>query len=152
MQTHFGNKMTLKSLFFPVSSRQLPGQRWLKITLRTLHLVGVGGLGGGFLYQVAPEQWLPYWWLAVATGVCLVLIELWSNAIWLLQWAGVAIVVKLLLLASLHLFPQAAIPIFFSVIIISGIISHAPAWIRHGLVFSSRHIPPNQSDSKSNNL
>ncbi|WP_086486632.1 hypothetical protein [Thioflexithrix psekupsensis] len=144
--------MTLKQLLFPASSRQLPGQRWLKITLRTLHLVGVGGLGGGFLYEVAPEQWLPYWGLAVVTGVCLVLIELWSNAIWLLQWAGAAIVFKLFLLASLHFFPQAAIPIFISVIIISGVISHAPAKIRHRLVFSSTHISPSQPDGKDGKL
>jgi hypothetical protein len=143
--------MSIKSLLFPSSPRQLPGQRWLKIILRTLHLVGVGGLGGAFLYSVAPEYWLPYWWLAVITGVCLVLIELWNDAIWLLQWAGLAIVFKLLLLASLHLFPQAGIPVFIGVIIISGIISHAPARIRHRLVFSSVQIPPSHPNSNRTN-
>ena len=52
--------MSLKSLLFPSNSRFFPGQRWANICLRTLHLVGLAGLGGGFLYPAAGEHWRIY--------------------------------------------------------------------------------------------
>ena len=33
---------------FPAESRQFYGQRWLNILLRSVHLLGVAGVGGGY--------------------------------------------------------------------------------------------------------
>ena len=49
--------MHLKQLLFPAESRFLPGQRWVNILLRTLHLIGIAGLGGGFFYPSEGDLW-----------------------------------------------------------------------------------------------
>ena len=61
--------MVLKRLLFPVESRFFPGQRWANISLRTLHLIGVAGLGGGFLYPAEGEGWRLFLDLTIASGV-----------------------------------------------------------------------------------
>ena len=61
--------MSLKYILFPPNSRFFPGQRWANICLRTLHLIGVAGLGGGFLYPAAGEDWRIYLDLVVWAGV-----------------------------------------------------------------------------------
>ena len=52
--------MKTNRILFPRDSRSFSGKRWVNIALRTIHLIGVAGLGGGFLYQSPSEVWLPY--------------------------------------------------------------------------------------------
>ena len=130
--------LRLKRLIFPEQARSLPAQRWLRISLRTLHLIGVSGLGGAFLFEVDPSLWLPYWWLVMISGSLLMLIELWISGIWLLQLAGQAILLKLLLLAAIKWWPAADMVLFIVIIIISGVISHAPARWRHYSIWHRR--------------
>ena len=63
----------------------------MNIALRTLHLIGTAGVGGGFLYQAPRETWLPYLALTVASGFAIMFLEIWANAIWLIHICGVAI-------------------------------------------------------------
>ena len=71
----------------------------------------------------------------------MVLIELWSHCIWLLQVRGLAIMLKLLLLGAAILLPDVADPwLLFMVIMISGIISHAPSRQRYYSPFYGRKI------------
>jgi hypothetical protein len=61
-------------------------------------------------------------------------LEIWCNGIFLIQLRGIAMVVKLLLLAgSLYLNKDPYVMIL--VILISGIISHAPGKVRYYIVF-----------------
>lgn len=116
---------------FPAESRKFPAQRWVNISLRTCHLVGVAGLGGGFLYHAPAPVWMPYLWLAVASGGAMVALQVWSNPIWLLQLRGLAVLGKLALLA---LAAWAGVPrgtVLVAVIVISGVISHAPGSVRY---------------------
>ena len=116
---------------FPEESRYFPGQRWCNIGLRTLHLLGISGLGGGFLYPGLESDWLGYLYLTTFSGIGLTLIFIWSNGIWLLQLRGQAILLKILLLALMPLWPELRLPLFVLVIVISGVISHAPAKVRY---------------------
>ena len=130
----------MKGLLFPAESRIFPGQRWVNIGLRTLHLTGLAGLGGGYLYNAALEFWQPYLYLTLWSGVGLTLVALWSNGIWLVQLRGQAILLKLLLLALIPLWPQFTWQLFVTVIVISGLISHAPAKVRYYSIFHGRWI------------
>ncbi len=134
----------MKELLFPAKSRSFKGQRWANILLRTLHLVGMAGMAGGYLHGLAYAQWAGYFWLTTLSGAALVLIALWSSAIWLCQVRGAAILLKLLLLGLIPIFPQTAGPVFILVILISGIVSHAPAKTRyyslcHGETRDTKH-------------
>ena len=123
--------MPVRSLLFPKKSRLLPGHRWLNIALRSLHLVGITGLGAGFLYSGQSEAWRIYLDITLASGVLLTLLAIWSNAIWLLQLRGQAILLKLLLLVFASYWSAAETPLFILVILISGIIAHAPGNVRY---------------------
>lgn len=125
---------------FPDQSRSLPAQRWIKISLRTLHLMGTAGLGGAYLYSAPAEDWLVYFWLTIATGICMSLLECWSNAIWLLQIRGIAIGVKLLVLLAIGLIEGASLPLFLLVIGISGVVAHAPGSLRYYSPYHGRRL------------
>lgn len=126
-----GNRRSrAKALLFPARSRFFPGQRWVNIALRCGHLVGIAGLAGGFLFGVEAERWLPFWYLTLATGGGLVGLYVYSNAAWLLQLKGMVVVLKVGLLAVAYLFPAWRGALFVAVILLSGLIAHAPGRVR----------------------
>jgi hypothetical protein len=132
--------MTFKTWFFPQESRFLPGQRWLNVIFRTTHLVGLGGLGAGFLYPAVDQSWQLYLYLTLISGVGLSLISIYSNGIWLIQLRGQAVFLKLLLLALISPFPELKAELFILIILISGWIAHAPARVRYYSLYHRRRI------------
>jgi hypothetical protein len=123
--------MNLFRLFFPARNRSFPGKRWTRVVLRTLHLVGTAGVGGGFLYESSREAWMPYLILTAVSGLAIVLLELWSNGIWIIQLRGAAILAKLGLLAGLHGGREWAAAALVASVVVSGLISHAPGEVRY---------------------
>lgn len=122
--------MNYTKILLPQQSRTFTGQRWLSILLRTLHLIGVSGVGAAFLFSVSKDQWQPYMLLTITSGCAMVILEVWSNGIWLIQLRGFSTLLKLLILSLMFVFePQAYI--LFSIIIIAGLMSHAPGNIRY---------------------
>ncbi|MCB1860591.1 MAG: hypothetical protein KDI47_02505 [Gammaproteobacteria bacterium] len=132
--------MHLKQLLFPAESRFLPGQRWVNILLRTLHLIGIAGLGGGFFYPSEGDLWRWFFDLTLWSGIGLAAIAIWNNGIWLIQLRGQAILLKLILLGLMPLFPAVRLPLLLAILIISGVISHAPASVRYYSLFHRRRI------------
>ena len=119
-------------------------KRWIKISLRTLHLLSVAGVGGGVLFGLEKGLWLNYWWLALGTGALMMLIDVISNPIWLVQIRGITVFVKLVLLILMVKFPAWDSALLMLIIIMSSVISHAPGKLRyysvyHRKVISSRY-------------
>lgn len=113
--------------------REIPGNRWLSICLRSLHLVGIV-LTGVALF--APQAEISVHkgsaaLLVLVTGLGLFGIDLWRNARHWQELAGAFIVLKLLLVLAMVLVPSAAQGIFWLLLIASSTISHAPAAFRH---------------------
>lgn len=123
--------MTLYRRLFPVAGRSFACMRWLNIALRTLHLVGVAGLAGAYLYPVPRPLWEPYLWLSVISGGGLVALALYGNAVWLVQMRGLLILLKLLLLGSMLWWPALALESGLGVIVLSAVIAHAPGKLRY---------------------
>lgn len=120
------------SWLFPIDKRDFPGRRWLSITLRTLHLIGIAGLAGAYLFHLPDNQWMPYLWLAVLSGFLMAAMAIYVDGIWLLQLRGQAIFLKLLLLSTVFwLFDEPQTMIYLLVIILSGVVSHAPGKVRY---------------------
>lgn len=132
--------MSLRNALFPLHHRHVPGRRWWMTALRTVHLVGIAGIGGAYLLGNAPPGWQTYLWLTLASGVAMAGLEIWLNGIWLVQLRGIAVFAKLLLLGAIPLFPGSAVPLFILVIVISGVVSHAPASLRHYSVLHGRRV------------
>ena len=128
----------LDRLLFPARPRQFAGERWINIVLRSLHVLGVAGIGGGFLFSLDESQWLPFWHLTVATGAVISLLYIWSSALWLFQLKGASIVLKLVLIGIATVTPSWRAELFALVIILSGLIAHAPGRVR-GHLLLMRH-------------
>ncbi len=122
--------MSLRPRWLPPPPRFLPGQRWMNIALRGLHLVGIAGLAGGFLFGLPEAQWAAYAYLAIATGILLSTLYLWTDARWLAKLKGQAILAKLVLLALALAHPAWRPEAFVLVILLSAFFAHAPDRVR----------------------
>lgn len=116
--------------------RFFPGQRWVHIGLRALHLLGIVGVGAGVMVPGAPAgAWHPYLLLTLVTGAGMILLDLWSDLGWVRQVRGLSVLVKLCLLGLIGLWPEAATGLFVGVLLLSAVVAHAPGWLRHRAVF-----------------
>lgn len=116
-----------------MSSQEI--RRWSKISLRTLHIIAVAGVGGGILFGLDQGQWLHYWWLCVASGALLVLFDALANPVWLIQVRGLAVYIKLVLLLCLWKFPAWDVALLLVIIVLSAVISHAPSKLRYYSIY-----------------
>ena len=130
----------ITSVLFPKQSRIFAGQRWVNILLRTLHLLGMAGVGGGYFYAAVDDAWQGFLYLTLVSGLIMMLLSIWSNGIWLLQLRGHAILLKLLLLLLMLVWPAYQATCLVLVIIISGLIAHAPGDVRYYSIFYRRRI------------
>jgi hypothetical protein len=125
----------------------MAAKRWTKISLRTLHLLSVAGAGGGILFGLEKELWINYWWLALISGALMMLVDIVSNPVWIVQLRGLVVLFKLILLGLLAVYPAWGQFILLAVIIMSGVISHAPGKLRYYSVYHRRVISSSH-DSK----
>lgn len=114
----------------PPPEHFFPYLRWLNIGLRGLHLVGIAGLAGGFLFDLPEARWATYGHLALTTGALLAALYLWTDAGWLLKLKGQAILVKLGLLALAFHLPDWRTALFVLLILFSAVFAHAPDKVR----------------------
>jgi hypothetical protein len=115
-------------------------KRWSKISLRTLHLLAVAGVGGGILFALEKDLWINYWWLALIAGVLMMVMDIAANSVWIVQVRGVVIIFKLILLALLGRYPGWDSFLLAVIIIISAVISHAPGKLRYYSLYHRRVI------------
>jgi hypothetical protein len=117
------------------------GKRWLKISLRTLHLVGFAGVFAGALSNTSQPV---FWGVTIISGLGLLLLDSLSNLVWFIQARALAIYLKAGMLYGLFALPEYAIGWLIAIIVISGVISHAPSSLRyysfvHGRKLTSLH-------------
>jgi hypothetical protein len=125
----------------------MAAKRWTKISLRTLHLLAVAGVGGGILFGLEKDLWINYWWLALVSGGLMMLVDVVSNPVWIVQVRGLTIFLKLVMLGFLAIYPAWDQLILLLVIVLSGVISHAPGKLRYYSVYHGKVITSND-DSK----
>lgn len=123
-----------------LSEAQFWSQRLAKTALRAFHILGIVGAGGGILLQVPQEHWLNYWILAMVTGSILMLWELIRDWRWIIQLKGVLTLAKVGLLCLFIPLSQYKPSIFVTVLLLSVIVSHGPAGLRHYSVVHRRRI------------
>ncbi|HEY5790268.1 MAG TPA: hypothetical protein VIX81_06565 [Gammaproteobacteria bacterium] len=129
-----------RDLLFPPEPRGFPGRRWVNIGLRSVHLLGLAGMGGGWLYAAPLAAWQPYLWLTLASGTAMLLLEVSGTCLWLLQLRGLAVLAKLLLLALAGSRPEWLPGLLVAVIVLSAVFAHAPAGVRYFSPFHGRRI------------
>ncbi len=104
------------------------GKRWLKVTLRTLHLIGLAGVS----VSIATDNVdVVSWTITIISGLALLTLEALSNLIWFVQVRALAIYIKLALLFALFYYPDYSWHFLLLIIILSGLVSHAPSAVRY---------------------
>ncbi|WP_051221983.1 hypothetical protein [Neptunomonas japonica] len=117
---------------FFIQQRSIPAKRWLSIGLRCMHLVGICGLSGAYLFSLPQAEWHGYLLITLVSGGLMVLKEIYLDTIWLLQLRGQVILLKVALFGLAAVFSPKVDPlIFIIIIVVSGIIAHAPGKLRY---------------------
>lgn len=104
-------------------------RRWVAIVLRCAHLAGLVLLGAALLG--APLEPRGGALLTLFSGLALFVAELADTRIRLGELAGLVVLLKLAAAAWMALHPEAAPALFWMVLAVSGLMSHAPRPLRH---------------------
>lgn len=120
--------------------RDFPGQRWVRISVRTWHLLSMAFLLGGFGYGIPLPDLTLALWNTFASGLVFSSMELYATGIWLFQLKGQAVLIKLLLLGFVLASPKNALGFMIVAVIIGGISSHMPGRYRYYSLYHGRVI------------
>ena len=103
-------------------------------------MLAVAGVGGGILFALEKDLWINYWWLALVSGVLMMVMDIAANPVWIVQVRGVVIIIKLILLALMVSYPAWGSFLLIVIIVISTVISHAPGKLRYYSLYHRRVI------------
>jgi hypothetical protein len=112
--------------------RDFPGRRQINLSLRTAHLAGIVLLGAALL---GAGEITTGAWLTLLSGIGMFAGDAWANPGHVRELAGFGVLVKLGLVAVMALFPPVALPVFWGILVISTLLSHAPGSLRHQRLF-----------------
>ena len=112
--------------------RDFPGRRWLNLSLRTAHIAGIVLLGAALL---GAGELPPGAWLTFISGLGMFAGDAWANPAHVREVAGFGVLVKLALVAVMALYPPASLPLFWTILVVSTLLSHAPGNLRHRRLF-----------------
>ncbi|MGF1723961.1 hypothetical protein [Photobacterium nomapromontoriensis] len=126
-------------------------QRLSKTAIRALHILGIAGSAGGILYGIERELWLHWWIMAMVTGLIMVGLEIRQSKLWLIQLKGVLTFVKLGLIGCFFWLPQYKPALFITVLLMSVVIAHGPAGLRHYSLWHRRRIDDKPSKKRQVN-
>jgi len=104
-------------------------RRWLGILLRAAHIAGVALLAAQLMGAGGTAT--AGGWLTLLTGVALLVIELADARVRLDELAGAWVLAKLALVALGLALPSLALPLFWLLLVVSALLSHAPRALRH---------------------
>jgi hypothetical protein len=112
------------------ASRKLPtGLRWTDIIVRGIHLVAVVVLGGATLG--APVDGARAAIVVFMSGVVMLSFDTWQRPGHLRELAGATMLLKIGLVGWMALDEGVRMVLFWLIVGVSGIVSHAPASFRH---------------------
>ncbi len=127
-------------MLIPPEPRQYPGQRWVKMIARSIHVVLSGTYLGALVFHVDPATRWPWFLAAMLSGLLMFCLDLYESGGFLLQLRGLVTILKLLLLAFLPVFGETRVWVVAAVAFISVISSHASARFRYFLIWGRGRI------------
>lgn len=111
--------------------RSVPGERWIRIALRCVHVASASVLLGGHAFGASAETLrVPLLW-TVATGVLFVLFEWGLAPEWAFQGRGLATGAKVLLLLLVPVLWAHRLPILLAAIALAVVGAHMPSAYRY---------------------
>lgn len=127
-------------LLFPATPRNFPLRRWVRILLRSLHIITAGILLGGHVFDQPVTVLEPWLWGTVISGVFILITDLHASFAVLLELRGIAVVIKTILLLLIPLFWEERRVLLILALVIGVVSSHMPKQYRHKLLFRNSRI------------
>jgi len=115
----------------------LSSRNW-NIAFRTAHIASMGVLLGGHAFDVPKADLLPAFWVCMATGLALGLLETGFDTLWFHQGRGLITLTKLLLLCCVPLFWEQRFAILLVVVVLASVGSHMSARYRYYSILQRR--------------
>lgn len=115
--------------------RDPPLRRWLNVACRCVHVVGIILLGAALL---AGTSSMAGGVLTLASGLGMLALDTWRKPAHLAEVSGIGVLAKLPVVALMILIPAASLALFWSIVVVSMLLSHAPAVFRHRRVLTTR--------------
>jgi hypothetical protein len=113
----------------PGKLRDFRGRRWLSVFLRSAHLVAVIAFAAVLLTTTPLPEYSGS--AVLITGILIWLLDIWHKPGHLVEGAGLSMLLKLILIVGMIYSPGLRVPLFWIIVIWSGVFSHAPASFRN---------------------
>jgi hypothetical protein len=131
----------LSEILFPAMPRRVPHERGITIALRTAHLMTSGILLGGHFFDMPADRLIQFLYLTIASGVGLILLELYASCRWIYLGKGAMVLLKVGLLIAAGVWWDQRVVFLLLVVLAGSVGSHMPARFRyysliHGRVIS----------------
>jgi hypothetical protein len=121
-----------------VGAPALTASRGLNIALRTAHIGVTGALFGGHVFAISAERLLPFLYLAILTGIVLLIVEIYPTWRRMFEVRTAMIAAKTLLLCLIPWLWTYRVAMLIAVIIIASIGSHMPRRYRYYSILDRR--------------
>jgi hypothetical protein len=126
----------------PDPPRRIPGHRWLGVVLRTGHILTIGTLLGGHVFDLEASRLVPFLVAAIVTGVAMMALEMASTCAWLLMGKGLSVLLKVGILLVVPIWWDQRVPLLIAVTVIASVTSHMPSRYRHYSLIERRPVMP----------
>lgn len=127
-----GPRGPLLRLLLPAEPRRIPGDRPLRVLFRSVHIVTMAVMLGGYAFGIPHDRLQPWIWGMVASGLLLLGIDLVKSCAWIAQGSGAAFLVKALLLTAGFFIPTQRFGWYLAATFVASVGSHMPGRFRHG--------------------
>ena len=126
------------SVLFPEPHRHVPGERWLRTVLRTLHIASMAVLLGGHVFDVPAERLHTALACTLLSGGLIVLLEIYGSLNWLFEVRGLVTVAKVGLVCAVAVFWEQRVWLLMAALALGSLSSHATAEVRHYSIRTGR--------------
>lgn len=121
-------------------SRRRSWPKVLDLLLRSSHIGTSSVLFGGVVWAVPFVRLLTWHHLAIATGVSLIILNIWRSRHWPYQGRGVMAWLHIGLVWLVHVRPELVVPILVTALAVGVVGSHMPGALRHWSFVHRRRI------------
>lgn len=127
-------------ILVPPEPRRFRGQRWVRIIVRSIHVVLASVTLGAFVFHIDPAHRWPWFLATLLSGFLILGLYLYESAAFLLQVSGLVVAAKLVLVALLPAFGAVRVWVLMFVAFASVVSSHGPSGFRHRLIWGRGRI------------
>jgi len=131
-------------ILFPKTPRNFSGRRFVRMTLRGLHLLSAGTLIGGHVFNQPDTLLEPWLYPAVISGSLILMTDIYASMVVLFELRGVLVLLKIGLLLLVPVFESMSILLLVTILMIGVFGSHMQKHYRHKVLLLNNYLTPDE--------